>query len=506
MTLRAALYCRISEKEEDYDKVEVQEKNLRKLAKSEDYLVVDVFRDDGISAFASKGKLKARPEWTRLAAGVAQGRFDVVVAVAPDRLARNVGTGDEFLGLCAMHGVKVHTKSAGVVDPADPTAKAMAGVMNVFAELDVAVRTAKLRDRLDDEASNGRALWGRRPYGYTSLRAGEVVPEERARIVAATRAVVKRDRSLYSIAKEWNEAGLTTTTGRPWSYQTVRQLLTRQRNAGRFVRHGEVVPDVVPDWEPLFDTPELVKLFDSLVAKLKADKGTPSSREQRWLCSNIVFCGVCGHPMRSSTAGTKGAPVMYYRCGLKSRPGVDTRRHTSIRVEELDKAVRSAVVAAFVFAPKDELPAEAGEDPTPLYVEKTECEKAMAALVEVQALTTMSPALIAKQANALQARIDGLDAQIASIRASSARAAMTTELLSSLWVPGRVDLARVADVKKSLGEQFDLLSLEQRRHLLSTLLEVRVHPGRKPGRVQIHHKVATSLNEVEGDDALAETG
>jgi DNA invertase Pin-like site-specific DNA recombinase len=474
------------------------------LAKSAEYVVVDVFRDDGISAYASKGKLKDRPEWRRLAGQVGQGRFDVVMAVAPDRLARNVGTGDEFLGLCARHGVIVHTKSGGIVDPSNPMAKAMAGMQNVFAEMDVAVRTAKLMERLDDETNNGRALWGRRPYGYTSLRAGEIVPEERARIIAATTAVVKQDRSLYSIAKEWNEAGLETTTGRPWSYQTVRQLLTRQRNVGRFVRHGEVVPDVVPDWEPLFDTPKLVELFDSLVAKLNADKGTPSSREQRWLCSNIVFCGVCGSPMRSSVGGRADARTMYYRCSLKSRPGVDTRRHTSIRVEELDKAVRAAVVAAFILGPTNALPVEAGEDLTPVYVDRAEQEKALGALVEVQALTSMSPALIAKKANAIQARIRELDAQIRETKARSARAAMTSDLLAGLLAPGEIDLDKVAEAATALEEQFDGLTLEQRRHLVSALLEVRVHPGRKPGRVGIRHKVATSLNDESADlaDAL----
>lgn len=53
----------------------------------------------------------------------------------------------------------------------------------------------------------------------------------------------------------------------------------------------------------------------------------------------------------------------------------------------------------------------------------------------------------------------------------------------------------MAAKQSAIRDRFDALPLEQRRTLVSSLLEVTVRKGRGPGRVGIVHKVATSLNE-----------
>lgn len=494
MKPRAALYCRISEKDKNYDKVETQEKNLKKLAAESGYEVVATFKDDGISAFATSGKLKARPAWDKLAVAVTNGDYDVVLAVAPDRLARNVGTADAFYGICAQHGVKVHTKTAGVVDPSDPQSKAMAGVMNIFAELDVAVRMAKQRDRIDDEISKGNALWGRRPYGYTSLRNGKQVPEEVKRIERAYEDILKREKSLNRIAREWNDEGVLTTAGNAWSYQTVRQLILRPRNAGLVQRGGEIVPNVTGNWEPIV-SPEIL---EEVSLKLnEPDRRTTTNREHRWLCSGLAKCGACGAQLGSASTTLNGTRVAYYRCRAKNRPlaaGAGKIRHTAVRAEELDKAVRGGVVSAYLLGPKALLPTTEGEDLSGLHEERGELLNALEDLTTLESLKSFKPSQLHKRATEINSRLGEIAGIEADIRAKSAHAQMTADLIAGLSIGAKASFTEAAAASKALGERFDAMPLAMRKKLVDRLLDVTVHPGRKLGRVEIWHKVATSLN------------
>lgn len=191
---------------------------------------------------------------------------------------------------------------------------------------------------------------------------------------------------------------------------------------------------------------------------------------------------------------------MYYRCSRnKSGPGSDSRRHTSVRVEELDALVRKQVVAAYVMAPHSLLPKDSGDDLSAVYAERQELVAALDSLTSLGSLKQFSPATLAKRAEGFNKRIRELDSLVAEARVRSAHAAMTAELVSGLFKPGKISLEGAAKAAKALGERFDGLPLAKRRQLVERLLVVTVNPGRKPGRVDILHKIATSLND---DNAL----
>lgn len=126
---RAALYTRISEKEKGVDKVADQEADLRKIADASGYLVAEVFTDDDKFAF----KREDRPAWTRMLGALKAGKFDVIMASAPDRLARGDATALEALQvLCVRAGAVIHTKAAGVQDPSTPMVKALLRIQDTL--------------------------------------------------------------------------------------------------------------------------------------------------------------------------------------------------------------------------------------------------------------------------------------------------------------------------------------------------------------------------------------
>jgi len=61
----------------------------------------------------------------------------------------------------------------------------------------------------------------------------------------------------------------------------------------------------------------------------------------------------------------------------------------------------------------------------------------------------------------------------------------------------RVSIDGMADLKNAIGERYDALSLDQQRELVRGHLDIRLHPGRGPERVLIHHLEAASLNDDE---------
>ncbi|WP_158251983.1 recombinase family protein [Cryobacterium sp. M25] len=492
---RAALYCRISEKkkkkegeDEAHDSVAVQEKRLRKLAKTEGYFVQEVFVDDGVSAYSGA----VRKEWLRLLKDMKAKKFDVILAVAEDRLARN---SFELTGLqrdCISAGVTWQTIASGKVDPSTAEGGLMSTITGAVAQYESSIKKERLRARFEDEISQGNALWGTRPFGYTSAREGALIPEEQTMIVAAYETILTGG-TLYEIAKRWNVAGVKTTRGNEWSYQTVRQLLLRPRNAGLVVRDGAIQEGITGRWEPLVSRETLSDTTSILTA---SSRRTAPGRKASYLCSGLVRCGVCGSPMRSHTVKVDGIITPHYRCASKLRVSTDPTRHTAVRVEQLDALVRNAIVSAFLFGTGNLVPSAKGIDMTPLHKAQALVRASRDEFKTLIRLGALTAAEVAKDLLELNKNEDIIIGQLQAAAQESAHAAMMVDLRQAL-VSGPVHMAATWAAKDQLAEKFDTLPLGQQRELVASLLDITVNKGRKAERIEIIHKVVLSLNAPE---------
>src|ERR1019366_4758095 len=81
---KVALYCRVSTEGQEKDlTIESQVARLQEYAQKQGYEIFKEYRDDGFS-----GDLLARPALDRLRDDAQAGRFDRVLILSPDRLAR----------------------------------------------------------------------------------------------------------------------------------------------------------------------------------------------------------------------------------------------------------------------------------------------------------------------------------------------------------------------------------------------------------------------------------
>jgi site-specific DNA recombinase len=519
MTSRAVIYARISEDEPNYDKPAVQTRSLRKFADENGYEVVAEF-EDRVSAFANpQGELKERPGFSALMAGIASEQYDFVLAAAPDRLSRDVLVGEAFKALCRRHNVKIHTRHGGLVDPNDPQQRAMATIMDAISQMDVAARMKKQSDKFEDEVMSGRPLWGVRPFGFSSdpntlpNRNGKVSQrwtvhnEYEAELLRNAYRTILHGGTIYSILKRWNEAGVLTTRGKPWSYASVQTLLKRPRNAGIQVWRGNVLPNVEVRWAPIVDR----ETFDSVLAILSdpGRKTTPGTKP-RHLLSSIARCH-CGAVMRSSTGN--GEPI--YKCATKMNAQNFGIRHACIATRLVDGRVREAVVTALLSAPLDRLPIDSEEEPDEVLL-IVELARLRAANAEIRAMVAdggATYAQVAKDLNANNSRVAALEAERDIRIRVSAESALFNSALADVvpnWskikearskLKGEIDWDDAIEAKALLSAGFDALDLDMKRELVRRLLVITVASGRSPSRVTIEDRDRDDYG-VEGDEAM----
>jgi DNA invertase Pin-like site-specific DNA recombinase len=323
--MRASIYCRISKDRVGAGLgVATQEADCRALAASLGATVVSVFTDNDLSAYSGK----PRPGYRDLLAAIANGGTDAVLVWHTDRLHRSPAELEDYITLCESTGVRTITVKAGDLDLASPTGLVMARTLGAFARYEVDHAIERMQRAKQRSAESGKWKGGRRPFGYEAD--GVTVREVEAKALRQGADMVLAGQSVRAIARAWNEAGIQTTTGKPWTPHGPRRVLLRPRNAGLMEHRGEVIGEA--EWPAIIE-PEKWRA----VARILTD---PSRRTNSanvavaWLGSGLYLCGVCRGPVR----GDRGrGDIPTYRCREAS--------HVTRVQAPVDEYVRGVIAA-----------------------------------------------------------------------------------------------------------------------------------------------------------------
>lgn len=329
---RAAIYCRISQDREGAGLgVERQRKDCEALAKRLGWTIIATHTDNDLSAYSGK----PRPGYRALLEDLESGSADAVLVWHTDRLHRSPRELEEFVDLCERHKVTTQTVQAGELDLATPSGRAMARTLGAWARFEVEHKSERTRRAQLQAAQEGKWLGGSRPFGW-DVRDSSSATLNRAEareVRNATKAILA-GASLGSVIRDWNTRGVRTATGKTWSYATVRQVLTRPRNAGLSDYHGEIVGK--SKWPPLV-TEDSWRALCALLAD--PERRTSTTNRIKWLLVGIGRCGICGGPLRSATVASNratGTKRTIYRCSV---PGGGHVARAAIPVDDLVHAV-----------------------------------------------------------------------------------------------------------------------------------------------------------------------
>lgn len=359
MSVRAAIYVRISRDTEQRGLgVERQRKDCTALAKKKGWRVEQVYVDNDVSA----SKKKARPEYQGMMRAIEAGEINAVVVWDVDRLTRKPRELEDLIDFADKYGLQL-ASVGGEIDLATVQGRGMARMKGVFARMEAETTSRRMKAKHEESAAEGSHV-GPRPFGWDESYADGtrklVINDDEASVIQECADRILRGESLWRVANDLNQRGVTTSKGNPWATQTLRRVLLNWRNVGVRVHQPRDI-DGRPvgketrhqgSWDPVLD--------DDTFERLQAHLTDPSRRSNnesttsKYLLTGIAECGKCGKALVAAKeftyeikAPTKADPnrrrvrtyPASYRCPHAGCHGV-TRR-----MEPIDEMVARTVVA-----------------------------------------------------------------------------------------------------------------------------------------------------------------
>lgn len=443
-------YARISDDQaDDAHGVTNQLSDIALWASDHGHTIVDVYRDDSISATSGK----TRPGFEALLARAVK---RPVVVWHTDRLMRLT----DDLNRVIKQDLTVYSVRGGPIDLSNETGKAMARTVTAWAEHEVKLKSQRQVLANKAIAAAGRPRWRVAPYGHGVD--GSLIPAEAAVIREAAERVLRGD-SVRSV-RTW----LGTVDGAPRT--NVARLLMNPRMVGHNYYRGERInaSDIVPILSD-DDYSDLVRLLSD---PARATSGLPKGKVST-LLTGIAKCGLCGDgsTMHARTEVKGGVNKPMYKCAPgnhNQHPRLSVDTWVTVKTWELlgsDEAPR--IIERHSSTPenvKDELKALRGQ------------------LEEWQAVASeMGPVEYMKVTKPIRARIGELD-EIS--RQTSHRA-----LFEGLGFAPDMDIAERYRVQESMRERWDALPLLKQREIISTIWDITLMPRDRPrGPASSHHQ------------------
>ena len=357
---KAAIYARYSSELQTDASIEDQVRLCKEKAESESWDIVECYTDHGISG----SSVMLRPGVQRLVQDGMEGKYDILIAEAMDRLSRDQEDIAAIYKRMQFAGITIITLSEGEINNLHVGLK---GTMNAMFLKDLADKTRRgLRGRVEKGKSGGGLT-----YGYDVVKAfdanGEPVCGER-KINNEQAAIVVRIFKEYlagmspkSIAKQLNKDGIPCPSGKEWGASTI--YGNRQRGTGilnnelyigqlvwnrlRYIKNPDTGKRVSrlndeKDWIRK-DVPELRIIDQDLWDKVKEKQGEIRKQHSEFwgkqrpknLFSYLLKCECCG-------GGYSKVSKDHFGCSTARNKGTCDNRLT-IRQNKLEEAVLNAL-------------------------------------------------------------------------------------------------------------------------------------------------------------------
>ncbi|MBC9822749.1 recombinase family protein [Terrabacter sp. MAHUQ-38] len=309
---RAVIYCRISQDRTGAGLgVARQREDCERLAARLGWEVVQVESDNDTSAYSGK----KRQGYAAVLEAIRHGRVDAVLAWHEDRLHRSPRELEDYIEACEPRAIVTRFAQAGELDLTTSSGRLTARIRGAVARQESEHKAERVKRAQLQAARDGRWLGGAPPFGWNIRPDGSAtLNRAEAREIQGACKALLAGASLGSIVADLNARNVSTSTGRPWNYTSLRQVLTRPRNAGLSVLNGEVLGRLT--WPAIISEDT-----HRAVVKLLSDPARRRSVTNRakWLLAGIAVCGKagCGQPLKSATAArnrSKGTTRTVYRC------------------------------------------------------------------------------------------------------------------------------------------------------------------------------------------------
>jgi len=338
------VYLRISlDRNMDGLAIDRQREDCHKIAADRGWTVVEEYVDQSRSA---TDKTKVRPDYDRMVADYAAGRFDAIICYDLDRLTRQPRQLEDWIDAAQDRGLQLVTAN-GEADLSTDSGRLFARVKAAVARSEVERKSERQSRAHVQRAEQGRAPKGVRPLGYTT--SGDIIEHEAAAVHEIFRLFAIQDGpSIAAIAK--GLSGLSAANipaslphlpkhsrtlviernarraaeGKPerpvpedgrWHSSTVLGILRNPRYAGYSVYtdrrdragnkrrswHAQILRDpdgepVLGQWTPIVEPDTWWRVQERLDEPKRITNRTGSTARKH-LGSGLYLCGLCDKPV-----------------------------------------------------------------------------------------------------------------------------------------------------------------------------------------------------------------
>ncbi|RZB34872.1 MAG: hypothetical protein SRB1_00640 [Desulfobacteraceae bacterium Eth-SRB1] len=379
--LRCAIYCRVStEIQKEADTIASQKTQLPKFAKSQGWIVYDMYIDEGISGSFISG----REDFSRLMTDMAKNKFDVLLVAEHSRVTRTEDPGERgwILKLLKDNKIKLASPAEGILDLSMFTGELMTTLKLMFAGEEKAEMARRFKRGRDEKLRSGVYCLTSVPYGLRKIVDKTVVPvkhkvvidhDENQILRTVYNQIVQQGRSINSCAYYLNENGMDTRKGKKWSVGGLSSILRNEGGltgciyTGRYIwktkgngkqKLLEVKPlsEAVKVQVPAIFTEAEFKL---LREKIEANKRNNLIKKEGFLLRGKLRCAMCGAKFVPTSGGNvKNKIVKYYACynRIKSpkrrEPGETPCKAPFVNMQVLDQQIERNLFSDLFRNPK----------------------------------------------------------------------------------------------------------------------------------------------------------
>lgn len=355
---RVAAYCRVStEKEEQLLSLETQKAVFTDYAKSQNYELVKLYADEGISGT----KLRNRTAFLEMMQDARKGLFEKVFVKDVSRLSRN--TLDFLTTLRELKALNIELVFLNS-NMTSMDGELLLTIMAVLAQEESGNLSKRVKFGKRQNAEKGKVP--NIVYGYDKVK-GELfslkINEKEADVIRYIYDLyLHNEFGANKIAKLLNAKGLQTKRGCRWTQNAICRILTNPLYTGKVINSKEEVKDFLTgtrekkkeeDWL-ITHTPELRIISDedfaAAVALMKkrneAFHLNRTRQSSRYPFSTLIKCQDCGHSFRRIHRHFKHSEYIKWVCsGVNSYGKEFCSNHTIIDEAELLEQIRLYLIS-----------------------------------------------------------------------------------------------------------------------------------------------------------------
>lgn len=221
--MKAIGYIRVSTEEQAREGISLahQEAKVRAYAALHDLDLVEIVRDEGVSAKSIAG----RPGAQRVVDLAKAGKVDAVVIYKLDRLFRNATEALMTSSCLSKKGVGLHSVTESI-DTLSAMGRFFFTIMAALAEMERNLISERTADALRHKKANGE-VYNHPPYGWN--REGDLlrINDEEQEVITWMQQKRAEGWGYQGIADRLNLDEVPSKTGGKWHPQTVKNIIVR---------------------------------------------------------------------------------------------------------------------------------------------------------------------------------------------------------------------------------------------------------------------------------------